>query len=216
MKNLFLIISLFLFLKISAQTNTWDGSTDTDWHKTCNWTLDLIPTCNHDVVIPTVTNYPIVTGTAHSLSLSITSAATNALEINSGVGGILYISSSGGSCSGTATDNGGCTVPGSSWTGNGGLTSYFLFDSTVPCSGADISRTFTNNTSYDITLDLSACACGGGSWNTSVIPAGSGGTIIRHNITGCANCGGSVTCTVPWSSTDGGSGTITIELHDNL
>ena len=175
MKNLFLIISLFLFLKISAQTNTWDGSTDTDWHKTCNWTLDLIPTCNHDVVIPTVTNYPIVTGTAHSLSLSIISAATNALEINSGGGGILYISSSGGSCSGTATNNGGCSCNNLAYLyDSGGTDGYPECDASGPCG-----------TFCYIAGDCSICLGGGG------IPACVGDPDCNNP---CGiNCGGGFT-----------------------
>ena len=99
-----------------AQTNTWTGTTDTDWHKTCNWSLSLIPTCAHDVVVPTVTNYPTITGIAHSKSLSITSTAVNAVTLNSSGGGIIYVASLGGSCTGTPTDNGGCAPACAAWT----------------------------------------------------------------------------------------------------
>ncbi len=108
-KATFLILTCFQILSFFTQVNTWNGNTDTDWHKSCNWSLNTIPTVSHDVVIPIVTNYPVVTGNAHCKTLSITSTASTALTINSSGGADLCITSTnGGSCSTTATDNGGC------------------------------------------------------------------------------------------------------------
>lgn len=107
----FLIISLifFFFSNTFSQTNTWTGAVDTDWHKACNWSLNLVPTCSHDVVIPNATNSPVVTGIAHSKTIDIQSSTGGHLEIVSSGGGIVYISSlNSGACSGTATNNGGC------------------------------------------------------------------------------------------------------------
>lgn len=123
MNKLITLIFFSLSISIAAQTNTWTGSTDTDWHKACNWSLGVIPTCSHAVVIPTVGNYPSITGIAHSNTVSITSAAVSALSLTSSGGGVLYISNGGGSCAGTATDNGGCgcsNVNFQYWTDNAG------------------------------------------------------------------------------------------------
>jgi len=53
--------SLGLLLSIAAafsQPIRGPGATDNDWHKACNWSLNLIPTCAHDVVIPNTSNKP--------------------------------------------------------------------------------------------------------------------------------------------------------------
>ena len=111
MKNTFLIFLIFIASFLSAQNNTWtpSGAGETDWHKTCNWSLGAIPTASHDVYIPNSGSYPIITGNAHCSELFITSTANNTLTINSSGSGNLCISSTNsGSCSSTLTDNGGC------------------------------------------------------------------------------------------------------------
>ena len=87
-----------------SQTNTWTGVVDNDWHKACNWSLNLIPTCSHDVVIPTA-KFPDITKTAHCKTIAIQGTAE--VDIQNSPTGNLQISDSGG-CSGTADDNGGC------------------------------------------------------------------------------------------------------------
>ncbi|PCJ85562.1 MAG: hypothetical protein COA57_07400 [Flavobacteriales bacterium] len=89
-----------------AQTNTWTGNTDTDWHKSCNWSLNAIPTCAHDVVIPNVVNDPIITGIAHCNTIDIQSSTGALLTINSSGSGLLEVTT----CPTAATDNGGCSV----------------------------------------------------------------------------------------------------------
>ena len=107
-KQVLFITMLFFCLSFYCQTNTWNGNADTDWHKSCNWSLNVIPTVTHDVIIPTVTNYPVITGNAHCQSLSITSTASPALTINSSGGAELCISSTnGGACITSLTDNSG-------------------------------------------------------------------------------------------------------------
>jgi len=106
-------ILIFFLQKSFAQTNTWTGAVDNDWHRACNWSLNQIPTCSHDVVIPNASNSPIITGIAHSKTINIQSSTGGHLQIVSSGGGILYISSlNNGVCSGTATDNSssGCCV----------------------------------------------------------------------------------------------------------
>ena len=101
------LIILFYFFSnlLIAQTNTWTGSTDNDWHKGCNWSLGIIPTCLHDVVIPDLTADPDISGIAHCKTIEV-QGSSSVLDI---VGtGVLEVSSNN-SCIGTATDNGGCT-----------------------------------------------------------------------------------------------------------
>jgi len=107
-----LLIYLFANTTLFAQTNTWTGTVDRDWHKACNWSLNIIPVCAHDVVIPNTTNKPLVTGIAHCKTVNVASASGAFLETVSSGGGIIYVSSlNAGVCSGTATDNGGCCTP---------------------------------------------------------------------------------------------------------
>lgn len=50
---LLLLLTAFLSPSyVNAQTNTWDGSTSTDWNTASNWSLNLVPTAAHDVIIP--------------------------------------------------------------------------------------------------------------------------------------------------------------------
>ncbi len=112
MKKFNLLSHLFCLLlttAIFAQTNTWTGTVDRDWHKACNWSLNQIPTCSHDVLIPNTTNKPFITGTAHSKTINVASASGAFLEVESSGSGIVYVSSTnGGACGGIATNNGGC------------------------------------------------------------------------------------------------------------
>ena len=80
--SILFFVWLFFFGQAVGQTNTWTGSTDNDWHKACNWSLDLIPTVAHDVIVPNSTEYPSITGNAHCKTLSITSTAVNAVNLN--------------------------------------------------------------------------------------------------------------------------------------
>ena len=109
-KCLIIAVHLFLVMPGIAQTNTWLGTSGTDWHNPCNWSLAAVPTANHDAVIPTSSNYPVISNVAHCNTLTITSAATSAVTINSSGGGSLCVKSNTGSCSGTPTNNGGCPI----------------------------------------------------------------------------------------------------------
>jgi hypothetical protein len=107
-KNLLSTLSLvLLFLAGMAQTNTWTGTKDNDWHKSCNWSLSQIPSCSHDVVIPATSNNPHVTGIAHSRTIQVQSTNGAQLFVETSNGAQLYISSVNG-CSGTPTNNSSC------------------------------------------------------------------------------------------------------------
>lgn len=173
-KIYFLAVVLLLpFFSVIAQTNTWDGSTDGDWHKDCNWSLNLVPTCAHSVVIPTVgTTYPTITGTAHSLSVAITTTASDALTINSSGGAVLYVASSGGSCSGTATNNTGGGTPTATaasgvgntsftanWNSVAGATTYYLDVSTNSSFTTFLSGFNANNTGLVTSKSVTGLDC---------------------------------------------------------
>mgnify|MGYP000912505309 FL=1 len=49
---LLLIILFSITLSVTAQTNTWDGSSSANWNTAANWSLNQVPTAAHDVVIP--------------------------------------------------------------------------------------------------------------------------------------------------------------------
>ncbi|HLP51378.1 MAG TPA: glycine-rich protein, partial [Chitinophagales bacterium] len=106
-----------------AQTNTWTGSLDNDWHKTCNWSLNQLPACSHDVVIPNTTNKPRITGVAHSRTIEVQYTSGAHLYVETNLGAQLYVSSTnGGTCSGTPTNNSSACCPAGSallsYTGN--------------------------------------------------------------------------------------------------
>ncbi len=63
------IVSLFFFLTAwmnfsYAQTNTWTGAVNNDWHNPCNWSAGLVPVCIDNVIIPSVSNKPVISATA--------------------------------------------------------------------------------------------------------------------------------------------------------
>ena len=106
------VVMLLACVSAQAQTNTWLGTVDNDWHKPCNWSLDTVPDCNMDVVVPTSTIYPLITALAECRTLSITSVDSNAVTLNSTGGGSLYVSSTnGGACPGNPAVNGIPTAP---------------------------------------------------------------------------------------------------------
>ncbi len=113
MKQGILGIVFTLLVVISyAQTNTWNGSLDNDWHKSCNWSLNQIPGCSHDVVIPNTGNKPRITGIAHSRTIEVQSAAGAHLYVETNQGAQLFISSTnGGGCGGTPTNNSWACCP---------------------------------------------------------------------------------------------------------
>ena len=98
--------SFFIFGSyiISAQTVTWNGNQDNDWHKSCNWSTGSIPTCLQDVVIPTASAVD-VSGIAHCKTIALQGTA----DINITGSAKLEVSDNN-SCVGTATNNGGCVT----------------------------------------------------------------------------------------------------------
>lgn len=222
--SVFYFACMLLFGKAVAQTNTWTGSTDNDWHKSCNWSLDLIPTAAHDVIIPNSTEYPSITDNAHCKTLSISSNAVNAVNLNSTGGGNLCISSTnGGVCSTVLADNGGCTVPGSDFEADGDVNFFGTYDCIgfTPYSTVTSSKMITNNTSFDITLVIPNFGCS----DQNPLPGNylltAGSNVNLYVQAGAATsapncCVQNFFHTVTWSSTDGASGSFLIETANNL
>ena len=143
MKPFFKITLLFSHLffvcfGLYAQTITWTGSTDNDWHKACNWSSAAIPTCTDDVVIPT-TKTTDISGIAHCKTI----AAQGTAIVNITGSGKLEVSDAN-TCVGTATNNTGGGTPTATaatvvantsftanWNAVAGATTYYLDVSTV-------------------------------------------------------------------------------------
>lgn len=225
MKNgILLFVFGFVFSQVLAQTNTWNGSTDNDWHKSCNWSLDAIPTAAHDVVIPTVTPYPTITSNAHCKTISITTTAANALTLNSTGGGTLCISSTNsGACSTGLTDNGGCTISSTELTVNGTYNAFFTYDCVgiTPYSNTSRNILIFNNTSFSITFNFPNFGCADQNPAPGNYTLASGSTLnfwVQSGVgTSAPNCCvTNFTRTVTWTSTDGGSGSFIVETGNNL
>lgn len=219
MNRIVKLISFFVFIfSINlAQTNTFNGSTDNSWHKACNWSLNTIPTCAMTVTIPTglIVN---VTNIAHCNILNLQGTA----DVNiSGTGQLEVSSTTGATCAGTATDLGGCSVPSSSWSVNGSTQMFGCYSwyCICPCPyiGPQMfSYTWTNNTTYNITISLPSITCTVWFPGTSfTIPAGSSQIVrLSSQTSGC--CPANFTHSASWTSTDGGSGTFSIEVCNVL
>lgn len=196
-----------------GQPNTWDGSLDGDWHKSCNWSLDLVPTCAHDVVVPDLATDPDITGIAHCKTIEIQG---NAILDIIGTGKLEV--SDAGSCVGTATSNSGCTIPGSAWTGNGSSNNFGTFTCFSPPIQSKC-KVFNNNTDFNITLDLSTVTKPCGTWSPSsmpVIPAQGSVGVCLNTPSGCCPFTNAIDQTVSWTSTDMGSGTITVRIRTDI
>jgi hypothetical protein len=67
-----------------ADTLTWTGAVDTDWHKACNWSPEFVPKCCNSVKIPLTTNQPIIAGVAASKDITIQTTSGALLTVNNG------------------------------------------------------------------------------------------------------------------------------------
>ncbi len=66
-----------------GNNSSWTGSSDSDWHKPCNWNPQAVPTCCQSVYIPLTANQPVVSGTASCKDISIESSSGALLTVNS-------------------------------------------------------------------------------------------------------------------------------------
>jgi hypothetical protein len=67
-----------------ADSLSWTGLFDTDWHKPCNWSPQFVPKCCNNVVIPVTSNQPIVSGVAAAEDLTIYTTNGALLTVNTG------------------------------------------------------------------------------------------------------------------------------------
>ena len=218
-----LFFTLFLIGNITigfSQTKSWDGGgSNNNWHTTCNWNPDGVPACTDIVTIPTGNVVNIATGTiAHCEVLNLQGTA----DLNIQGTGKLEVSSNN-SCVGTESSTStGCTVPGSNWGGNGNNYAFFPCFSKYcicPCSntGQDIrNRALTNNSSYTLTLSVGfSPGCGTISFVPSSVVAPGAGFTVRFTAN-YACCPTNGFHTINWTSSDGGSGSFTVETCNIL
>lgn len=149
----------FIVFPFYSQTNTWTGATDTDWHKACNWSLNLVPTCSHDVVIPDLANDPNITGIAHCKTIEVQGSST-LLDI---IGTAILEISNSGACVGVATIysccSGGCGGQTSMTDSRDGKTYNIIQTGT----GSSIQCWMAKNLDYSTSGGLTPLASGQGS-----------------------------------------------------
>lgn len=68
-----------LFFK---DTITWNGQVDSDWHKPCNWSPEVVPEICQVVEIPTTPISPIVSGIANAKNINLYTSSGATLKIN--------------------------------------------------------------------------------------------------------------------------------------
>lgn len=92
--------------------NTWDGSTDTDWSTTANWSENIVPVAGRSPIIADVTNQPVISsddGSSGNVSIEdITINSGAELSINSGES--LTLSGNYTNSGGTFTLNSGSSI----------------------------------------------------------------------------------------------------------
>ena len=100
-------------------SNTWDGSSNTDWFTPANWSNGKIPTSYNNLTIPAgLSNYPSFSGSGNITCKNLTIEAGASLTTAAGYTGILTITGNL-SNDGTITNNG---------------TNYIGLSSTAACT----------------------------------------------------------------------------------
>lgn len=177
--SLIKILSILILLTLSArsysQTNTWDGSSSSNWNTAANWSLNLVPTAAHDVVIPdNITNNITVNTAAVCKSFTI-----------SGGGNNQTITISGGQ-SLTVTD--AVTINGPT---SGGTRSKVIAVGTGTLSCGSVTMSTTSSDSRDAGITLST-----GTVNVTgdiTMNGSSARNAIRFTGAGLLNIGGNIT-----------------------
>jgi uncharacterized protein (TIGR02145 family) len=67
-----------------ADTLTWSGTVDTNWHKPCNWNPQFVPKCCNNVLVPFTSNQPVVSGIAAAEDVTINSTSGAVIRVNAG------------------------------------------------------------------------------------------------------------------------------------
>ncbi len=66
-----------------ADTLTWTGTVDTNWHRPCNWSPAKVPSCCNTVIIPLTSNQPVVSNIAGCHDMVIYSTNGAKLKVDS-------------------------------------------------------------------------------------------------------------------------------------
>lgn len=165
------IIMFIAGQEIFGQTNTWDGSSSTNWNTAANWSLNQVPTSAHDVIIPNNNNVTINTA-----------AVCASFTINSG-NRANNITISG---SNSLTVTNGITI--GAGTGNNDDKIINVGSGTLSCGSITITATGNSNRNSGITLSTGTVTVNGniimGDLNDIITFTGSGVLNIQGDMTG--------------------------------
>jgi hypothetical protein len=184
---LLLLISGFTF----GQTNTWDGSSNTNWNRAANWSQSRVPSSTDDVVIANVTRKPVIGNFT---------AVVKSIAINSGSSLTLNNVNSKLNISGDFENNGNIIA-------NANSTVSFIGNSDASISGLSQSI-FANlvinktNSSNSLTNSDKAFAVTGNLTVTQgnlILTATDESYIIGNNLT--VSSTGTLTHSVDWDAT---------------
>lgn len=113
------ITGLLFTSAVSAQTNTWDGSSSNNWNTAANWSLNAVPTAAHDVVININATINVdVSPTINSLTVSGNATVTLA---SSGASRTITVDNNGSNIASGST----LTIKGSAGAGTRSMTLAF-------------------------------------------------------------------------------------------
>ncbi len=125
-------------------TNTWDGSYNTHWHNSQNWSLNRVPLGTDDVIIPDgMVNYPVVDGYAECNSI-LAYGGTSLTIISDN----LYVNTDAGLSCQLVLD----------WSGSRGVPLLDVANDLSFAAGSSVSITQTNAGVIAVGGDLSFLA----------------------------------------------------------
>jgi len=125
---LFLITFSGTSHRLLGQTNTWDGSSSSNWNTAANWSLNLVPTSGHDVVIPD--NFSVTVNTAAVCKTFTINGGGNSNTVTISTGQSLTVS-------GAVTINGG--------TGNNDNKTIAVGSSSFSCASISMADPGNDN-----------------------------------------------------------------------
>ncbi|WP_191963380.1 beta strand repeat-containing protein, partial [Flavobacterium luteum] len=166
-----LLLSLLFGITASAQTNTWDGSSSSNWNTAANWSLNLVPTSAHDVVIPN--------GVTATITIN-TSAVCKTYTMNGGNTANTVTISSGNSL----TVSGAVLI--GAGTGNNDDKILDVASGSLSCTTITVTATGSNQRNSGITLTTGTVTASG------TITMGDVNDIFTFSNAGFLNVGGNM------------------------
>jgi hypothetical protein len=172
-RTFILLACLFFFsFSGSAQTNTWNGSVNTNWGTAGNWSLGVVPTNLHNVFIPN--NFNVTVNVAAVCANLTINAGANANTITiSGTNSLSVVS--------TVTINSG--------TGNGDDKSILIGAGSLSATTVVMATTGNDNRSNFITISTGTLTVRG---NITMNDADPDRNYIQTTGTGIINLGGAI------------------------